>query len=100
MNARSATQQEAWLKSLLTAIGQLSQTGILRAPRMCFSCRFHSRDIGRLPVQFINRETPLLAGFPDQLTVFHWHSDTFELPAGALHFAHTDICPHQGFLYG
>jgi len=58
------------------------------------------KEIGWFPVQFINREMPLLAGLPEQLTVFHWHSGTFELPSGALHFARTEVCPHQAFLYG
>ncbi len=58
------------------------------------------KEIGWFPVQFMNRKTPLLEGLPEQLTVFHWHSDTFELPAGALHFSRTDACPHQAFLYG
>lgn len=32
--------------------------------------------------------------------VFHWHSDAFELPAGAESLASTDLTPHQAFRWG
>ncbi|MBL0713291.1 MAG: type 1 glutamine amidotransferase [Desulfosarcina sp.] len=35
---------------------------------------------------------------PPRLKVFHWHGDTFDLPAGALHIASSEACRHQGFV--
>lgn len=38
--------------------------------------------------------SPLLA---DGLRLFHWHGDTFDLPAGAQHLAGTELYPNQAF---
>lgn len=32
--------------------------------------------------------------------VFHWHGDTFDLPAGATHVARSEACAHQAFSLG
>ena len=37
---------------------------------------------------------------PDRTPVLHWHGDTFDLPAGAVHLAATAVCEHQAFRYG
>ena len=41
---------------------------------------------------------PLLAGLPAAPTVFHWHGDTFNVPAGAVHLATSDGCLSQAFV--
>lgn len=35
--------------------------------------------------------------FDPAVTVFHWHGDTFELPAGAVHHVCSTACQHQLF---
>lgn len=58
------------------------------------------KEIGWWPVQTIRNDktTTLTASLPDELMSFHWHGDTFDLPARAVHLFATDVCPHQGYL--
>jgi len=46
------------------------------------------------------RQNPVSGFLPERFTAFHWHGDTFDLPAGAVHLMRSDACEHQGFLYG
>lgn len=39
-------------------------------------------------------------GATDVQTVFHWHTESFDLPPGAERLAGTDACPNQAFLIG
>jgi GMP synthase (glutamine-hydrolysing) len=41
-----------------------------------------------------------LLGALDGLPVLHWHGDTFDLPAGAINLASTDVCENQAFSVG
>jgi GMP synthase-like glutamine amidotransferase len=34
------------------------------------------------------------------LTLFHWHGETFDIPAGAVRLASSELFPNQGFRYG
>lgn len=57
------------------------------------------KEIGWWPVQTVGRPGPF-AEWPEGLTVFHWHGDTFELPPGAVRVAGSEACGNQAFLYG
>lgn len=59
------------------------------------------KEIGWFPVSFSPeaRALPLLRGFPEILTVFHWHGDTFALPEGAVRLAASEACPNQAYLW-
>ena len=41
----------------------------------------------------------LLAGFEDKFPVFHWHGDTYDLPAGSIRLFSSEVCLNQAFLY-
>lgn len=60
------------------------------------------REIGWHPVRLAEaaKTTGLAAVLPACFTAFHWHGDTFTLPAGAVHLAESDGCHHQAFLFG
>lgn len=57
------------------------------------------QEIGWFPVRFLEHDAPFDA-FPREGTVFHWHGDTFSLPAGAHRIAESDACANQGFIHG
>lgn len=46
------------------------------------------------------RSSPLATILPQQLDVFHWHGDTFSIPAGAVPLASSTACPNQAFSFG
>jgi GMP synthase-like glutamine amidotransferase len=60
-----------------------------------------TREIGWFPVELTaaGRVSPLFSFLPDRMEVFHWHGDTFDLPAGAVHVARSEACTHQAFVY-
>jgi len=60
------------------------------------------REIGWFPVSLKNdlKNTLFEGFFPETTEAFHWHGDTFEIPAGAIHLASSEACPNQGFLFG
>jgi GMP synthase (glutamine-hydrolysing) len=59
------------------------------------------REIGWAPVRFIGVERERsLRGIRAEEMLLHWHGDTFDLPAGAVHLAATDLCPNQAFHLG
>ncbi len=59
------------------------------------------KEIGWFPVEKTQFATGsrLFAAFPTRIEAFHWHADTFDIPAGALHVAHSPGCINQAFIY-
>lgn len=41
-----------------------------------------------------------VSGLDDEMLLYHWHSETFELPVGAIPILASDYCKNQGFVYG
>ena len=59
------------------------------------------KEIGWFPVtgtQSDNAEE--FFAFPQELLVFHWHGETFDLPDGAMRLARSDACRNQAFQLG
>jgi GMP synthase-like glutamine amidotransferase len=59
------------------------------------------KEIGWFPLYAVpaTAQTPLFS-FPAQARVFHWHGETFDLPAGATRLARSDACANQAFQLG
>ena len=61
-----------------------------------------SREIGWHEVRATRAaaSSRFFAGFPAIFPAFHWHGDTFEIPAGAMRTAESAAYPNQAFEYG
>ena len=60
------------------------------------------KEIGWFPVRVAPEagRNSLFAGLPAEFSTFHWHGETFDVPAGALRLAESDACPVQAFETG
>jgi GMP synthase-like glutamine amidotransferase len=58
-------------------------------------------EVGWWRVHFPSDERPaFLSQWPEEQTVFHWHSDAFTLPEGATRIGWSEGCDPQGFAWG
>lgn len=59
-------------------------------------------EIGWAPVRMDAdvEDDPLFSDAPNELTVLHWHGDTYELPPEAVHLASSDAYGEQAFRIG
>ena len=59
------------------------------------------KEIGWFPVILTAeaKDHALTNAIPHRFTAFHWHGDTFDLPARAVHLAASEACANQMFVY-
>lgn len=57
------------------------------------------KEIGWWPVDRIDGGENAAHRFPDSMTVYQWHGDTFDLPDGAIPLARSEGCPNQAFQF-
>ncbi|MFN7943027.1 MAG: type 1 glutamine amidotransferase [Thermoanaerobaculia bacterium] len=60
------------------------------------------KEIGWFPIEPTGADAAngWFGPVPRGLEAFHWHGDTFDIPAGALHVARSAACAHQAFVHG
>jgi len=59
------------------------------------------KEIGWFPIILDNEfaDSDFGQHLPRQVSVFHWHGETFTLPSGAKRIASSEACENQGFIY-
>jgi GMP synthase-like glutamine amidotransferase len=58
------------------------------------------QEIGWFPVQGNTHHNGAAFHFPPEVTVLHWHGETFDLPHGAVPLASSVACANQAFQLG
>ena len=60
-----------------------------------------NREMGWYPIRKASGgdKTEFLEGLPEEITVFHWHGRTFDLPEGSVHLFESEGCGNQAFIY-
>jgi len=60
------------------------------------------KEIGWFPVEKTSASEAAVAGraLAEKAVVFHWHGETFDIPAGAVHLARSSACENQAFAIG
>ncbi|MBN9663938.1 MAG: amidotransferase [Acidobacteria bacterium] len=76
-------------------LGSQLLAGVLGSPVY----RNREKEIGWFPVQTTGAGS-LFEDMPSEFTVFHWHGETYDLPAGATLLASTAGCRSQAFETG
>ncbi len=62
--------------------------------------RSEHKEIGWFPINGTPSSDGSAFRFPNELEVFHWHGETFELPADAVRLAKSEGCDNQAFQLG
>lgn len=57
-------------------------------------------EVGWFPVSPVPESRTAPFFIAEEVTVLHWHGETFDLPEGSLRLASSEVCPNQAFLLG
>ncbi len=93
---------EAALKAGTPVLGVCLGSQLLAAALGAAVRKGPRREIGWYPIRLsaAASEDRLWAGVPHEFMAMHWHGDVFDLPAGAVSLASSELTAHQAFRYG
>ena len=96
--------EKRWLRRYLSmgkpAIG-LCLGGQLIANALGAAVRRNEKqELGWTGVRKVNHVPEAYFELPAQFNVMQWHSETFEIPKGAIHLAENDVCRNQMYQIG
>ncbi len=93
---------EAALKTGKPVLGVCLGSQLLAAALGAAVRKGPRKEIGWYPIRLsaAASEDRLWSGAPREFMAMHWHGDVFDLPAGAVNLASSDLTPHQAFRYG
>ncbi len=93
---------EAFLKAGKPILGVCLGSQLLAAALGTPCSKGPKKEIGWLPVQLSPaiEQDALWRGQPSRFVAFHWHSDIFDLPKGAVALASSDVAPVQSYRFG
>ena len=96
--------EKRWLRRYLSmgkpAIG-LCLGGQLIANALGAAVRRNEKqELGWTGVRKVNHVPEACFELPEQFNVMQWHSETFEIPKGAIHLAENDVCRNQMYQIG
>ncbi|MGH7933568.1 MAG: type 1 glutamine amidotransferase [Candidatus Binataceae bacterium] len=93
---------ESALKEDRPVLGVCLGSQLLAATLGATVRRGESKEIGWYPVTLDDAASDdrLMKGLPTTFVACHWHSDVFDLPAGAVALASSEKTPVQAYRYG
>jgi len=94
-------QEKTWIRSFIQTgkpvlgicLGAQLIADVLGATVDANPCK----EIGWFPIQAAPKISPTQFAFPENISVFHWHGETFNLPDEAVLLASSAACQHQAF---